>query len=84
MHINLNLIPLSIDSWAWYLSNMKLEEIRKRSFCVILMRGPDLDKFLYELSVKSIKDVGIRNIVMCSFQNFAKNDQLFFWQPGYK
>ena len=31
---------------------MQLEEIRKRSFWVILMRGPDLGTFLYELSVK--------------------------------
>ena len=42
MHINLNLMKFSIDSCTLFFLNMKLEEFRKRSLWVILMRGPDL------------------------------------------
>ena len=52
MHINLNLTKISIDLCTWFFLNIKPEEFRKRSFWVILIRGPDLGTFLYELSVK--------------------------------
>ena len=52
MHINLNLTKMSIDLCTWFFLNIKPEEFRKRSFWVILIRGPDLGTFLYELSVK--------------------------------
>ena len=52
IHFKLNVIELSVDSFTKYFSNMNFGQIRKRSFWVILMRGPDLGTFLYELSVK--------------------------------
>ena len=60
MHINLNLMKLPIDSCTGFFLNMKPEEIRKRSFWVILMRGPDLGTFLCELSVK-------KKILICPY-----------------